>query len=315
MARPTRRPGPVVEVENLVKVYGPVRAVDGISFTVEKGEVFGLVGPNGAGKTTTVECLLGLRHPTSGRLAVLGLDPHKDARALRELIGAQLQSATLPGRMRVREALHLFAGLYRKRVEPLDALLHRVGLEGKAHLYFEALSGGEKQRLFIALALVNDPEVVFLDELTTGLDPRGRRQIWSLIETLKLEGKTVLLTSHFMEEVQRLADRVAVLSGGRILALGTPQELIARYGGTPRLVLHLRPGQNPGGLPAHRPWEIWREGEAVKAILKVGDAREAAWAIHELVEKGVEFQALELQQPDLEDVYLNLTGKPMEGEA
>ncbi|MDI3270083.1 MAG: ABC transporter ATP-binding protein [Bacillota bacterium] len=307
----------IIQVEGLVKEYGSFRAVDGVSFEVEEGEIFGIVGPNGAGKTTTVECLIGLRQPTQGRLSVLGLDPQKDRYALRERIGVQLQAATLPSQMKVREALTFFASFYERTNPALPSLLDLVGLAEKRDRYLQGLSGGEKQRLFIALALVNDPQVIFLDELTTGLDPRGRRHMWSVVENLKQQGKTILLTTHFMEEMQRLADRVAVLSGGKILALGTPQELIARYGGSPRLVLHLHPGQDPDRLLPGRAWEkVQTEEEApLQAILPLQDMREAAQVLHELLQTDTDFQSLQLQQPSMEDVYLNLTGKPLEVEA
>lgn len=306
----------IIQVEGLVKDYGSFRAVDTISFTVEEGEIFGIVGPNGAGKTTTVECLIGLRKPTAGRVSVLGLDPQKDGYALRERIGVQLQTSTLPSRMKVGEALSFFASFYEKAVPSLESLLEQVGLAEKKNRYFQGLSGGEKQRLFIALALVNDPQVIFLDELTTGLDPRGRRHMWSLVEDLKKQGKTILLTTHFMEEIQRLADRVAILSGGKILAMGTPQELIAAYGGTPRLILHLRPGEDPERLLPGKAWQkvSHEDGGPLKAILPLKDMREAAQVMHQLLATDMDFQALELQQPSMEDVYLNLTGRPLEVE-
>jgi len=216
----------VVVLDNLLKSYGDLRAVDGVSFEVRRGEVFGMVGPNGAGKTTTIECLEGLRHPSEGSARVLDLDPQRDGYELRERIGVQLQQSSLPDRLRVREVLDLFAAFYR---HPLDwrPILDDLGLGDKASAPFAKLSGGQKQRLFIALALVNDPEIVFLDELTTGLDPQARRAMWDLVKRIRDRGKTVFLTTHYMEEAEELCDRVAVMDRGRIVALDTPQNLIA----------------------------------------------------------------------------------------
>jgi ABC-2 type transport system ATP-binding protein len=214
----------VIEVEGLRKDYGDTTAVDGISFEVNEGEIFAVVGPNGAGKTTTVECMEGLRRPDGGRVRVLGLDPHRDGARLRQRIGVQLQQAALPDRIKVWEALDLFASYYRNAVD-WRPLLKAWGLQDKRSASFSSLSGGQKQRLFIALALVNDPKVVFLDELTTGLDPHARRATWELIRGLRRRGVTVVLVTHHMEEAQQLADRVAIVDRGRLLALDTPAAL------------------------------------------------------------------------------------------
>ncbi len=215
---------PVVSVERLVKKYGSKAAVDGISFAVEAGEVFGIVGPNGAGKTTTIECLVGLRKPTSGDLRLLGHKADLSNRKLKQRIGVQLQSATVYGRLKVWEALDLFASFYDRTV-PYEPLLEQLGLAEHRDAYFTRLSGGQKQRLFVALALLHDPELLFLDELTSGLDPHARRSVWGMIRGLKAKGKTILLSTHYMDEAEHLCDRVAILSRGRIVALDTPARL------------------------------------------------------------------------------------------
>ena len=235
---------PVLRVEHLQKIYGSQRAVEDVSFEIGRGEIFGIVGANGAGKTTTIECLVGLQKPSGGSISVLGLDPQRDAAALRQRIGIQLQQAALPDRLRVIEALELFASFYPKPVAT-QTLLEQWGLREKRNAAFASLSGGQKQRLFIALSLINDPEIVFLDELTTGLDPQARRQTWELIGAIRQRGKTVVLVTHFMEEVERLCDRIAVIDRGRVVALDTPDRLIA----TLQQEWHRTP-QKPAAAPA-----------------------------------------------------------------
>ncbi|KOT97988.1 sulfate ABC transporter ATPase [Streptomyces sp. NRRL F-4711] len=221
---------PVIEVTDLRKSYGGRPVIDGVSFAVEEGEIFGVLGPNGAGKTTTVECVEGLRVPDAGRVRVTGLDPVADHRRVAEVLGAQLQQSELQPKLTVREALELYAAFYPK---PADwrPLAERLDLAPMLDTRFGKLSGGQKQRLFIALALVGDPRVVVLDELTTGLDPRARRETWQLIEDIRAGGVTVLLVTHFMEEAQRLCDRIAVIDRGRVAALDTPAGLIRRSAG------------------------------------------------------------------------------------
>jgi len=218
----------VVRVSHLRKNYGTTVAVDDVTFDVFQGEIFGLIGPNGAGKTTTMECVEGVRGADGGAATVLGLDPHRDARALQLRIGVQLQEAQLQKRIRVREAVALWSSLYPRAVDG-GALLEQLGLAEKRDATFMSLSGGQKQRLFIALALINDPEVVFLDELTTGLDPQARRAIWGLVTGIRERGKTVFLTTHLMEEAERLCDRVAIIEHGRLIEMGTPAELVGRH--------------------------------------------------------------------------------------
>ena len=215
---------PVIQVEQLCKVYGSMIAVEDVSFEVNAGEIFGMVGPNGAGKTTTVECVEGLRSHSSGTIRVMGYDPHRDRYALRSHIGVQLQESALQDRLRVWEALDLFASFYPRSVDQA-ALLEQVGLGEKRNASFAKLSGGQKQRLFIALALVHDPEIVFLDELTTGLDPQARRVIWEMVRDMRARDKTVFLITHSMEEAERLCDRVAIIDHGCLVALDTPEHL------------------------------------------------------------------------------------------
>ncbi len=220
---------PVISVEHLRKQYGERVAVADVSFAVEAGEIFGLLGPNGAGKTTAVECVAGLRVPDGGTVRVLGLDPHRDGAELHQRVGVQLQASELPERMRVGEALDLHCAFYRDPADP-DRLLDLLGLTEQRGVAFKKLSGGQRQRLSIALALVGNPEVALLDELTTGLDPGARREAWALIRAIRDSGVTVLLVTHFMDEAQRLCDRVAVVDRGRVVALDSPAELTASLG-------------------------------------------------------------------------------------
>src|ERR1700685_640126 len=240
---------PVIQVENLVKRYGNVEAVRGVSFAVEEGEVFGLLGPNGAGKTTTVEILEGLRNLDSGRVSVCGLDPQRDTAALKHEIGAALQSTSLPDKIRVMEALRLFASFYKRGRKP-EELLRRFGLEEKRNAFYSQLSGGQKQRLALAMALVNDPKVLFFDEPTSGLDPQVRREIYDIIAELRNEKKTIVMTTHYIEEAERLWDRVAILDHGTVDALGTPQELKNRSGDKTRIEVQLARPESPETLRA-----------------------------------------------------------------
>src|SRR5665213_807798 len=228
---------PVIQVSGVRKTYGSTVAVEEASFEVKDGEIFGLIGPNGAGKTTTMECIEGLRKPDRGTIAVLGLDPFSQVYKLQERIGVQLQQAQLQKRIKVWEAVDLWASLYRKKAVDGERLLEQLGLSDKRSSWFMDLSGGQKQRLFIALALINDPEVVFLDELTTGLDPQSRRAIWDLVRGIRDRGKTVFLTTHLMEEAERLCDRVAIIEHGKIIDIGSPPELVSRHCPTRTVIL------------------------------------------------------------------------------
>lgn len=216
----------VLKCSRVTRTFGEFAAVDNVSLSVHEGEIFGIVGPNGAGKTTLLNCLEGLDSPSSGHLEVLGLNPHEDQNSLAHKVGVQLQSAALPPRLRVSEALELYSALY-PQPRPWRELMELLGIEDKSHSRIERLSGGERQRVFIALALLNHPELAFLDELTTALDPQSRRKMWSLIEKVRDEGTTVVLTTHYMEEAERLCDRVAIIDRGRIVALDTVPPLPA----------------------------------------------------------------------------------------
>jgi ABC-2 type transport system ATP-binding protein len=294
----------VVEVEHLRKAYGGVLAVDDISLEVEPGEIFGLLGPNGAGKTTTVECVEGLRRPDRGRIRVLGLDPARDTRELRRRIGCQLQQAALPDRIRVWEAMDLFASLAPRGVR-WSASLDQWGLEGRRGAAFSSLSGGEQQRLFIALALGNRPEVVFLDELTQGLDPAARRVAWDLVREVRDRGATVVLVTHFMDEAQQLCDRVAVVHRGRVAALDTPQGLITRFGGGVRVVFSAPPEADLDWLPrAPHVSRVARHGPRLEVS---GDGPVLAHVGAALIAHGLEPADLRTEQPTLEDVFLHIT--------
>ncbi len=297
-----------IEVQGLRKSYGPVRAVDGVSFSVGMGEIFGMVGPNGAGKTTTTECVEGLRRPDGGTIRVLGLDPRRDGYELRRRIGIQLQEAALPDRLRVREALDLFASFYPRRTDG-DRLLEQLGLAEKRNAPFEKLSGGQKQRLFIALALINDPELVFLDELTTGLDPQARRAMWDLVRGIRDQGKTVFLTTHYMEEAERLCDRVAIIDHGRIIALDTPENLIRSLGAENRVVFSTDgwDGQALRQVPG-----VTRMERIGDRMVVYGRGEGLVGGVVGLLEReGVHFRDLRTEQPTLEDVFLALTGREM----
>jgi ABC-2 type transport system ATP-binding protein len=295
----------VLRVAGLRKIYGNLVAVDGVSFEVGRGEVFGLLGPNGAGKTTTVECIQGLRAYEAGSIEVVGLDPSHQADLLRQRIGCQLQQSALPENIRVWEALDLFASVYEA---PRDwrVLMEQWGLAEKRNARFHNLSGGQKQRLFVALALVNDPQVVFLDEMTTGLDPAARHVAWSLVEELRAQGTTVVLVTHFMEEAERLCDRVAVMERGRIVALDTPWGLVASAGGGIQAVFGCDPTVDLSFLRGVLGVaEIGRHGRRVEVAV---DGGHVAYVAAALVNHGLDPEGFRVVQPTLEDAYLRLTG-------
>jgi ABC-2 type transport system ATP-binding protein len=302
----------VVQVEGLRKAYGATVAVEDISFEVRSGEIFGMVGPNGAGKTTTIECLEGLRHPDTGKVSVLGVDPQQEGQALCLRIGMQLQQSNLPDRMKVWEALDLYASFYPKAVNWKE-LLSQLGLEEKRNASFSKLSGGQKQRLFIALALLPDPQLVFLDELTTGLDPQARHAIWDLVRDVRSRGKTVVLTTHFMEEAERLCDRVAILDHGRIVALDTPAALIRGLGVEERVVFSLE-GTLPAGFEKALSEATRLEVQGERVVIHRKNARKTALVsevVNLLTTQGIKFRDLRTEQPNLEDVFLSLTGRAM----
>jgi ABC-2 type transport system ATP-binding protein len=302
----------IVQVEGLRKTYGTTVAVDGVSFEVREGEIFGMVGPNGAGKTTTIECLEGLRKPDAGTVRVLGVDPQRDARVLKERAGIQLQQSNLPDRMRVWEALNLYASFYPKAADWRE-LIRQLGLEEKRNTAFAQLSGGQKQRLFIALALLPDPQMVFLDELTTGLDPQARHATWDLVREVRDRGKTVLLTTHYMEEAERLCDRVAILDQGLIVALDTPVALVRNLEAEERVIFTL-----DGGLPAALEQALAKIGQlevqGTLVTLSARNGRETplvSEVVSLLSAEGARFRDLRTEQATLEDVFLSLTGRKM----
>ncbi len=276
----------VISVTNLGKRYGKTVAVDDVTLEVREGEIFGLIGPNGAGKTTTMECVQGHRVADRGTISVLGLDPRRDATELRQRIGVQHQEAHLQKRIKVWEAVDLWASLYAKTVDG-DALLVRLGLEAKRNAWFMTLSGGQKQRLFIALALIHEPELVFLDELTTGLDPQARRAIWELVKGIRDRGATVFMTTHLMEEAERLCDRVAIIEHGRIIEVGTPEELVRKHC-PQRTVVYTT---DEGTQTLH--------GEGDDFITDV---------IARIARDGIRVRGFRTEIPTLEDVFLKLTG-------
>jgi ABC-2 type transport system ATP-binding protein len=300
----------VVQVEKLRKTYGATVAVDEVSFEVKEGEIFGMVGPNGAGKTTTIECLEGLRKPDAGSVRVLGVDPQRDGQSLRLRAGMQLQQSNLPDRMKVWEALDLYSSFYPKAAD-WNVLLSQLGLEEKRNTAFAKLSGGQKQRLFVALALLPDPQLVFLDELTTGLDPQARHAIWDLVREVRAKGKTVLLTTHFMEEAERLCDRVAILDHGRIVALDTPAALIRGLEAEERVIFSLDGGLSPAledALSKAGRLEV----QAGRVTVHGKDGREVSLVsevVNLLTAQGIPVNDLRTEQPTLEDVFLSLTGR------
>ena len=297
---------PVIRVSGIRKTYGRTAAVVDVSFDVRPGEIFGLIGPNGAGKTTTMECVEGLRRPDGGAISVLGLDPVRDVYALQERIGVQLQTSQLQKRIKVREAVGFWASLYRNPVDG-DRLIEQLGLSDKRNARFMTLSGGQKQRLFIALALINDPELVFLDELTTGLDPQARRAIWDLVRGICQRGKTVFLTTHLMEEAERLCDRVAILDHGRIVDIGTPAELVRRHC-TERTVIVAT--EDSAALDRFRAIplveSVGRQGQQFTIRGRGEDL--VTEVIHCLAEHRLRVTDFRTELPTLEDVFLKLTG-------
>ena len=300
-----------ITVNALRKTYGPLTAVNSIGFEVGAGEIFGMVGPNGAGKTTTIECLEGMRVADSGDVRILGLDPRRDGYALRERIGIQLQQSSLPDDIKVWEALDLFASYYRKPA-PWEPLLGELGIADKRDARFAKLSGGQKQRLFIALALVNDPELVFLDELTTGLDPHARRAMWNLVRAIRDRGKTVFLTTHYMEEAEHLCNRVLIIDRGKIVALDTPEKLVANLQAETRIIFTAaEPGYDPGPLRAVAGViRVDMVGDKV-TITGQGD-RLVILVVNALDAQGVRFRDLRTEQPSLDDVFMAMTKDEME---
>ena len=297
---------PAIRVSGIRKTYGHTVAVDDVSFEVAEGEIFGLIGPNGAGKTTTLECIEGLRTPDAGMISVLALDPSRDAYTLQNRIGVQLQEAQLQKRIKVWEAVDLWASLYSRPVDG-ERLLDQLGLTEKRNAWFMTLSGGQKQRLFIALALINDPEVVYLDELTTGLDPQARRAIWDLVRGIRDRGKTVFMTTHLMEEAERLCDRVAIIDHGRIVDVDAPDRLVRRHCPERTVVLTTDEASAEERFRAiPRVESVERRGTRY-TIRGRGDdlVTEVIWCVSEHRIRVADFRT---ELPNLEDVFLKLTG-------
>lgn len=297
-----------IEVSNLRKVYGSVAAVDGISFSVTEGEVFGLLGPNGAGKTTTIECIEGLREPDGGEIRVLGQLRRGEANGIKERIGIQLQTTGLYPQLTVEELLKLFCTFFTRSL-PVDDLIRLVSLEDKRKTHSKDLSGGQRQRLSLALAQVNDPELIFLDEPTTGLDPQSRRQIWTIVRDLQRKGKTLVLTTHYMEEAQTLCDRVAVMDGGKIIALDTPNQLIEQSFETAAIEFEDRNGaalELLHALPGVK--EAKRDGGLV-TLYSFDTPHTIEGMIAAAHEGRLAFDDLRVRSATLEDVFLKLTGR------
>lgn len=301
----------VVMVKNLTKKYGQLIAVNDVSFSIEKGEVFGLLGPNGAGKTTTVEMIEGLRKPDSGSIEVCGIDALKEPGRIKEIIGVQLQSTTLYDKIRVKEAVELFGSYYQKSI-PSKEILNEVSLTDKKDSFVSTLSGGLKQRLAMALALVNDPKVLFLDEPTTGLDPQARRNVWGIIEDLKGREKTIILTTHYMEEAEQLCQRVGIIDQGKIISMDSPKNLIVNSGLESTVEFHSMPQESD---------KILRILAGIGKIVRQDNDRfilytkEASRVLQEITricgESGINLKNLTVREATLEDVFLSLTGKKL----
>lgn len=292
----------LIEVENLTKRYGDLTAVDNVSFSVDKGEIFGIIGPNGAGKTTTVECISGLRVPDSGTITIGGLSPIRDRNKLNKMIGVQLQESSLPPRLKLGEAVHLFASFYQDSMD-VDDLLAMLGIEKLQNSIFKSLSGGQKQRLSIALALVGKPRIAILDELTTGLDPEARRETWNLIESIREQGVTILLVTHFMDEAERLCDRLAMINRGKIIALDTPEAVASQKAGKK---LRFKPS-SPVSDDLLRSIEGIRSIERKERYITVtGTGDLAANVIYFLLKKGIQVSDIEVTGGNLDEAFVLL---------
>jgi ABC-2 type transport system ATP-binding protein len=312
----TRWPGPTtsrpaVEITHLRKTYGALVAVDDVSFSAAQGEIFGILGPNGAGKTTTVECAIGLRTPDAGTIRLMGLDPHADADQIHEIVGVQLQASALPAKLRVGEILDMYRSFYRQPAD-VSELIEVLGLAGKRKDYYKSLSGGQRQRLSIALALIGRPKIAVLDEMTTGLDPQARRDTWELIEGVRDRGVTILLVTHFMEEAERLCDRVALIDNGRVVALDTPA----------RLAVQARGGKSVRFLPS-APFddrllrvlpEVTRVEREGAHIVVTGTGELVNAVVLALASAGVTARDVQLDSSNLEDAFVRLTGRHLDKE-
>jgi ABC-2 type transport system ATP-binding protein len=301
---------PDVVVRNLRKHYGSATAVNDISFEIQSGEIFGLLGPNGAGKTSTLECVIGLRSPDGGTIEICGIDAAEQPQKVRRLIGAQLQSTALQDKITPRDALKLFASFYSKSAD-VDALIKRFSLAEKADATFDSLSGGQRQRLGLALAFVNEPRVVFLDEPTSGLDPQSRRELHHLIGQMRADGRSVLLTTHYIEEAQVLCDRIAIIDRGKVIATGTPAELIARARALPKIIFRsARPAEVSAlaALPGVQSAAVGAEGYCLATASISGCIIEL---VRLLEMQQNELLDLQVDKPSLEDVFIELTGSSL----
>jgi ABC-2 type transport system ATP-binding protein len=299
----------MVQVRNLVKHYGSIQAVRDVNLDVQAGEIFGLLGPNGAGKTTTLECILGLRLPDSGSITIDGIDAIAEPERIKQIIGAQLQATALQDKLTPREAIKFFGAFYRNSIKP-DQLIKRFALEEKANAPFDSLSAGQKQRLALALAFVNDPRLIFLDEPTAGLDPQSRRELHEDILNLKADGRTILLTTHYIEEAQRLCDRIAIIQAGEIIETGTPNELIERANLPERVIVHTTPVieiQKLNQLPAVA--SIVQINQSVE--IATTDITNLVIAMVRLIEsENAKLIDLQIHRPSLEDAFLKLAKRP-----
>jgi ABC-2 type transport system ATP-binding protein len=304
----------VIEVRSLVKKYGSFTAVDGISFNVKKGEVFAFLGPNGAGKTTTVEILECLKTPTSGTVSLLGLDPKRDEMAIKEKIGVLPQSFNAFDFLTVRENIDYFGQMYARRIDA-DQLIQMFDLAAKKNTQFKNLSGGLKQRVGIAISLINDPEVVFLDEPTTGLDPKARREVWEAIKALKGRGKTVFLTTHYMDEAYYLADRIDIINRGKIIAGGTPEDLINEYGGGNTLIIRDCDSRAIELLAKEIPRSKQEGSDIIVELPENDGVAIMSKAVALINDEHATCKELYVKKSTLEDVFLNLTGEKLVQEA
>lgn len=293
---------PLIKVENLIKRYGNMVAVNDVSFSVQKGEIFGIIGPNGAGKTTTVECISGLRVPDSGSITVNELSPIKDRNKLHRIVGVQLQESAMPPRLKVGEAVHLFASFYPNPLNT-DDLLETLGIKGIKNSYFKTLSGGQKQRVSIALALIGNPKIAILDELTTGLDPEARRETWALIEGIRDRGVTVILVTHYMDEAERLCDRLALIDQGAIKTLGTPEAIVAQAGVSRVRFVPSQPVEDKILYAIQGVTEVERK-ERYVTVTGTGDI--AASVINSLAKIGIQASDIEARRGNLDDAFVKL---------
>jgi ABC-2 type transport system ATP-binding protein len=299
-------PGSAVEIAHLRKTYGPVTAVDDVSFSVAEGEIFGILGPNGAGKTTTVECATGLRSPDSGTIRLLGLDPHVDRDEIHEIVGVQLQASALPAKLRVGEILDMYRSFYRDPAD-ISELIEVLGLAGKRADYYRSLSGGQRQRLSVALALIGRPKIAVLDEMTTGLDPQARRDTWELIEGGRGRGVTILLVTHLMEEAERLCDRVALIDNGRVVALDAPASLAARARDAKSV--RFRPSAPFDDRLLTELPEVSRMEREGADVIVTGTGELVNAVILTLAVAGVTARDVQLDSSNLEDAFVKLTGR------